>query len=166
MAELQNGNISQVMGPVVDVEFPPGQLPNILTALRTSNPAINDKADNLVLEVALHLGESVVRTVAMDSTEGLVRGMVVKNTGKPIVMPVGKECLGRILNVIGEPVDGGPPFNQNITFRFTANRLILWIRAPGSKCLKPALRSSTSWLLTEKAERSAYSAARAWARPF
>jgi F-type H+/Na+-transporting ATPase subunit beta len=109
MAELQNGSISQVMGPVVDVEFPPGKLPNILTALRASNPSISDREDNLVLEVAQHLGESIVRTVAMDSTEGLVRGMAVKNTGKPIVMPVGKECLGRILNVVGEPVDNGPP---------------------------------------------------------
>jgi F-type H+-transporting ATPase subunit beta len=109
MAEQQNGSISQVMGPVVDVQFDPGHLPDILTALRTSNPSISDKEDNLVLEVAQHLGESVVRTVAMDSTEGLVRGMSVKNTGKPIVMPVGRETLGRILNVVGEPVDGGPP---------------------------------------------------------
>jgi len=109
MAEQQNGSISQVMGPVVDVEFPPGHLPNILTALRTSNPAISNKEGNLVLEVAQHLGESVVRTVAMDSTEGLVRGMSVRNTGEPISMPVGKETLGRILNVVGEPVDGGPP---------------------------------------------------------
>ena len=106
MAELQNGRITQVIGPVVDVEFPTGQLPNILTALRVSNPSINDHADNLTLEVAQHLGENAVRAIAMDSTDGLVRGMTVKNSGSPIMMPVGKNTLGRILNVVGEPVDG------------------------------------------------------------
>jgi F-type H+-transporting ATPase subunit beta len=109
MAELQSGKISQVIGPVVDVDFPPGQLPALLTALRTSNPSINARPDNLVLEVAQHLGEGSVRAIAMDSTEGLVRGMVVKNTGGPISMPVGNECLGRILNVVGEPVDERGP---------------------------------------------------------
>ncbi len=111
MAELQKGSVSQVLGPVVDVEFPPGKLPDILTALKVSNPSISDKPDNLVLEVAHHLGESVVRTIAMDSTEGLMRGMPVTNTDQPIQMPVGRESLGRILNVVGEPVDGGPALN-------------------------------------------------------
>ncbi|MGD8861470.1 MAG: F0F1 ATP synthase subunit beta [Myxococcales bacterium] len=106
MADLQSGKISQVIGPVVDVDFPPGQLPALLTALKVTNPSISDQDDNLVLEVSQHLGEGSVRTVAMDSTEGLVRGMDVKNTGAPIAMPVGDECLGRILNVVGEPVDG------------------------------------------------------------
>ena len=105
MAELQNGRITQVIGPVVDVEFPRGSLPTILSALQVSNPAIGDKAWNLTLEVATHLGENTVRAVAMDSTDGLVRGMDVRDTQSPISMPVGKECLGRILNVIGEPVD-------------------------------------------------------------
>ena len=100
------GRITQVIGPVVDVEFPSGGLPNIQTALRVSNPSISKEADNLVLEVAQHLGEGTVRTIAMDSTDGLVRGMEVRNTGKPIMMPVGPETLGRILNVVGEPVDG------------------------------------------------------------
>jgi F-type H+-transporting ATPase subunit beta len=109
MTELQQGRINQVIGSVVDVEFPSGGLPNILTALRVTNPNINDQKWNLVLEVAQHLGESTVRTVAMDSTEGLVRSTPVMNTGNPIQMPVGKECLGRILNVVGEPVDGGEP---------------------------------------------------------
>ena len=109
MAELQTGTVSQVLGPVVDVDFPPGQLPALLSALRVSNPTIGPQADNLVLEVALHLGESSVRTVAMDSTEGLVRGATVKNTGQQITMPVGKETLGRILNVVGEAVDGMGP---------------------------------------------------------
>ncbi len=108
-AELAKGRVAQVMGPVVDVEFPPGKLPNIFTALRVSNPSINDKPGNLVLEVAQHLGEGTVRTIAMDATEGLVRGMEVTNTDNPIVMPVGRDSLGRILNVVGEVVDGGPP---------------------------------------------------------
>jgi F-type H+-transporting ATPase subunit beta len=105
------GRITQVIGPVVDVEFPPGALPPVLTALRVTNKAINDEPDNLVLEVAQHLGDGVVRTIAMDTTDGLVRGQPVKNTGQPIMMPVGPECLGRILNVVGEPVDGGPKVN-------------------------------------------------------
>src|SRR5688500_3753577 len=94
MAELQNGRVTQVIGPVVDVAFPPGNLPRILTALRVSNKAISDKPWNLVLEVATHMGEGTVRTVAMDATEGLVRGQEVMNTGSPIQMPVGEETLG------------------------------------------------------------------------
>ncbi|MDD9938700.1 MAG: F0F1 ATP synthase subunit beta [Myxococcales bacterium] len=109
MSDLQSGKISQVIGPVVDVDFPPGQLPALMSALKTTNPSISGETGNLVLEVAQHLGESSVRTVAMDSTEGLVRGMDVENTGNPIAMPVGNECLGRILNVVGAPVDGAGP---------------------------------------------------------
>jgi F-type H+-transporting ATPase subunit beta len=103
------GKVLQVIGPVVDVAFPGPPLPAIYTALRVTNPGISDKPGNLTMEVALHLGENVVRTVAMDTTDGLVRGMPVENTGKPILMPVGPECLGRILNVIGEPVDERGP---------------------------------------------------------
>ena len=106
---MAKGRITQVMGAVVDVEFPPGEVPDILTALTVTNTAINDKLDNLVMEVAAHLGESTVRTIAMDSSEGLVRGAEVTNTGEPITTPVGEAVLGRILNVIGEPVDGGGP---------------------------------------------------------
>jgi F-type H+-transporting ATPase subunit beta len=109
MAQLQNGRITQVIGPVVDVEFPPGALPEIYTALAVTNPGIDDRQENLVIEVAQHLGEGTARCVAMDSTDGLVRGMPVKNTGSPITMPVGKEVLGRILNVIGDPVDERGP---------------------------------------------------------
>jgi F-type H+-transporting ATPase subunit beta len=106
------GKITQVMGPVVDVEFEPGKLPAILTALTISNPAINDEPDNLVIEVAQHLGDNVVRAVAMDVTDGLVRGMPVKDSGAPIQMPVGDACLGRVLNVVGRPVDGLGPVSQ------------------------------------------------------
>ena len=104
-----NGKVLQVIGPVVDVEFSDGKLPKILSALKLSNPGISNAKDNLTLEVAQHLGENTVRAVAMDTTDGLVRGMVVRDTGGPIAMPVGPECLGRILNVIGDPVDDGPP---------------------------------------------------------
>ncbi len=103
--ETKPGKIVQVIGPVVDVEFPPGALPEIYTALTVTNPAIGTTADNLTLEVAQHLGENTVRTIAMDSTDGLVRGSAVKNTGANISVPVGKATLGRILNVVGEPVD-------------------------------------------------------------
>jgi F-type H+/Na+-transporting ATPase subunit beta len=103
------GKIVQVIGPVVDVEFPDGKLPKILNALKVTNPGISRAADNLTLEVASHMGEGVVRTVAMDTTDGLVRGTAVRDTGGPIAMPVGPECLGRILNVVGDPVDDGPP---------------------------------------------------------
>ena len=106
------GKILQVLGPVVDVEFEQGKLPTIYTALTISNPAINDEADNLVLEVAQHLGDNVVRTIAMDVTDGLVRGMPVKDTAKPIMMPVGEAGLGRVLNVVGRPVDGLGPVSQ------------------------------------------------------
>jgi F-type H+-transporting ATPase subunit beta len=106
------GKIVQVMGPVVDVEFEQGKLPTILTALFVSNPAISDEEDNLVIEVAQHLGDNVVRTIAMDVTDGLVRGMPVKDTGAPIQMPVGEASLGRVLNVVGRPVDGLGPVSQ------------------------------------------------------
>jgi len=106
------GKIVQVMGPVVDVEFEQGKLPTIYTALNITNPAISDEADNLVVEVAQHLGDNVVRTIAMDVTDGLVRGMPVTDTGKPIMMPVGEAGLGRVLNVVGRPVDGLGPVSQ------------------------------------------------------
>jgi F-type H+-transporting ATPase subunit beta len=102
---LQNGRVTQVIGPVVDVEFPPGGLPEVYTALAVTNPAIDDRPDNLIVEVASHLGENTARCIAMDSTDGLVRGMAAKNTGANITMPVGKGVLGRILNVVGDPVD-------------------------------------------------------------
>jgi F-type H+-transporting ATPase subunit beta len=101
----QVGRIIQVLGPVVDVEFPPGALPEVYTALTVTNASIGGGEDNLVLEVAQHLGENTVRTIAMDSSDGLGRGQAVKNTGKPISVPVGKATLGRILNVVGAPVD-------------------------------------------------------------
>jgi len=109
------GKITQVLGPVVDVEFEQGKLPTILTALLITNPAINDEPDNLVVEVAQHLGDNVVRTIAMDVTDGLMRGQNVKDTGSQIVMPVGEAGLGRVLNVVGRPVDGLGPVSMDKT---------------------------------------------------
>ncbi|KAB0671953.1 F0F1 ATP synthase subunit beta [Oryzomonas sagensis] len=107
------GKISQVIGAVIDVEFEPGKLPEIYHALRVTNPAIDGRENNLVLEVAQHLGENSVRTIAMDSTDGLKRGQAVIDTGKQICAPVGHKTLGRIINVIGEPVDEmGPIGNE------------------------------------------------------
>ena len=106
------GKLLQVMGPVVDVEFEQGKLPFIYTALTITNPAIDEREDNLVVEVAQHLGDNVVRFIAMDVTDGLVRGMPVKNTGNQIMMPVGEAGLGRVLNVVGRPVDGLGPVSQ------------------------------------------------------
>jgi F-type H+-transporting ATPase subunit beta len=103
MAKNLVGKITQVMGPVVDVQFE-GDLPEILNALETTN-----QGKRLVLEVSQHLGERTLRTIAMDSTEGLVRGQEVQDTGNPIMVPVGPETLGRIINVIGEPVDERGP---------------------------------------------------------
>jgi len=103
------GKITQVTGAVVDVEFSDGSIPPIYNALKITNPAISDQEGNLIVEVAQHLGENTVRCIAMDGTDGLVRGMAAVDTGEGITVPVGEETLGRILNVIGEPIDEGPP---------------------------------------------------------
>src|SRR3954453_24069470 len=111
MANTPNvtGKVTQVIGAVVDVQFE-GDLPAILNALETKN-----HGNRLVLEVAQHLGESTVRTIAMDSTEGLVRGQNVTDTGAPISVPGGPELLARIINVIGQPVDEAGPVNASLT---------------------------------------------------
>src|SRR5260370_20847950 len=107
------GKVTQVLGPVVDVEFPPGGLPEVYTALKLNNPGISNEPENLTIEVAQLLGENTVRCIAMDSTEGLARGVSVKNTGEQIQVPVGKETLGRIMNVVGQPVDERGPIQAN-----------------------------------------------------
>ncbi len=101
------GKVTQVIGAVVDVQFDEGNLPPILNALHTENDG-----QRLVLEVAQHLGESTVRTIAMDSTEGLVRGLEVSDSGGPITVPVGPETLGRMINVVGEPIDERGPIGH------------------------------------------------------
>src|SRR5436853_813774 len=102
------GRVAQVMGAVVDVHFE-GPLPEILNALETDN-----NGNRLVLEVAQHLGENTVRTIAMDSTDGLTRGQTVNSTGAQITVPVGPMTLGRIVNVIGEPIDERGPVNSEM----------------------------------------------------
>lgn len=114
------GKIVQVMGPVVDVEFPRGEVPAIYNALKTTNIQINSEKENLVLEVAQHLGENIVRTIAMDASDGLSRGIEVRDTGEQISVPVGNQVLGRIMNVIGEPIDYKGPVNTEK--RYTIHR--------------------------------------------
>jgi F-type H+-transporting ATPase subunit beta len=116
---MREGHIVQVIGPVVDVEFEPGVLPAIYNALEVLGIEVTDVfsySQKLVLEVAQHLGESTVRTVAMASTDGLVRGAKVQDTGRPISVPVGKGTLGRILNIVGEPVDKLGPVASEKTY--------------------------------------------------
>lgn len=110
----RKGKISQVLGAVVDVEFPKeAGIPNIYDALLVTNPAIDNKPNNLTLEVAQHLGDNTVRCIAMDSGEGLVRGQEVVDTGSPISIPVGPKTLGRIMDVIGRPVDENGPIQTD-----------------------------------------------------
>jgi len=114
--EAYTGIVKQVMGPVVDVEFPPGKLPAIMNALTLSNGFISEEANNLVVEVAQHLGENTVRCIAMDVTDGLRRGQPVTDTGAPIMVPVGPKVLGRIMNVIGQPVDERGPIGNEVSW--------------------------------------------------
>jgi F-type H+/Na+-transporting ATPase subunit beta len=116
---MSTGKIVQVIGPVVDVEFEPGRLPSIYNALivlGVENKDIFSYSQKLTLEVAQHLGESQVRTIAMAATDGLTRGMSVEDTGAPISIPVGKETLGRIMNIVGEAVDKGPALRTTKTY--------------------------------------------------
>jgi len=107
--DVEHGKVIQVIGPVVDVEFPPGKLPYIFNALTITHSSGDQSGQSdiqVTMEVAQHLGENRVRAVAMSSTDGLVRGLEVKDTGAPISVPVGRETLGRVVNVLGDPVDG------------------------------------------------------------
>lgn len=110
---MNKGKIIQVIGPVVDIDFSGGKLPQILNAIRIPRVTVDGKEEDLICEVQKHLGEERVRTVAMDSTDGLVRGMEAYDTDKPIEVSVGPEVLGRILNVIGEPIDGLGPITSS-----------------------------------------------------
>jgi len=116
MSAQNTGKIVQVIGPVVDLEFPEGKLPNIFNAVYISNPTISDEKDNLVVEVAQHLGNNAVRCISMDTTDGLVRGMEGRDAGQPITVPVGKPTLGRILNVVGRPVDEKGPVKADKSY--------------------------------------------------
>ena len=120
----KTGKVTQVIGPVVDVEFPPGALPQIFTALTLSNASISEKADNLTVEVAQHLGENTARCIAMDSTEGLVRGQPVKNTGAPITVPVGKGVLVVLKGLRSPAVDVARKLVEAMSF--SPQREIRW----------------------------------------
>ncbi len=108
-----SGKITQITGAVIDVTFPEGKLPAILTALKATNPNIDQTPNNLTLEVAQHLGENTVRTIAMDTTEGIARGAEVINTGEELSVPVGEATLGRVLNLLGDPIDQAGPLNAS-----------------------------------------------------
>lgn len=129
------GKITQVIGAVVDVQFEDGKIPEILNALD-----VKGVEPRLVLEVAQHLGESTVRTIAMDSTEGLVRGTEVNDTGEPIKVPVGDATLGRILNVIGEPIDGRGPVGEKMTLPIHAEAPTLTEQGKGQEILVTGIK--------------------------
>jgi F-type H+-transporting ATPase subunit beta len=148
--ELIEGQVEQVIGPVVDVSFPNGKLPPVYGAVTVTNKAINDQEDNLVLEVAQHLGEKLTRCISMDETNGLTRGLKVRYRGQQITMPVGKPVLGRILNVVGDPVDemgpvkattrlpihrSAPPYEDQVTdvAMFETGIKVIDLLAPYSK---------------------------------
>ena len=149
-----------MIGAVVDVAFE-GELPPILSALETDNGG-----NRLVLEVAQHLGENVVRTIAMDSTDGLTRGQVVNATGSQIRVPVGPKTLGRIMNVVGEPIDEQGPIGSDMSARRSTPTLRPSSTSrPKPRSWSPESRSSTSSRPTPRAARSACSAAPGSARP-
>lgn len=137
---MQTGTIVQVMGPVVDVEFSSGVLPPIYNALKLNNPLIGKEEGNLVLEVAQHLGQNVVRTIAMDSTEGLTRGAPVQDTGSQITVPVGKAALGRILNVVGDPVDEAGPVNADKRYPIHREAPKFTELSPGTEILETGIK--------------------------
>lgn len=122
---MNKGKIIQIIGPVVDIDFSGGTLPPILNAVRIPRVTVEGKEEDLICEVQQHLGEERVRTVAMDSTDGLVRGMEAYDTGRPIEVPVGPEVLGRILNVTGEPIDGLGPVPAKKNTQSIVSQLIL-----------------------------------------
>lgn len=128
------GKVTQVIGAVVDVQFD-GSIPQILNALEVENAE-----PRLVLEVAQHLGENTVRTIAMDSTEGLVRGAVVEDTEAPIMVPVGDETLGRIVNVIGEPIDGRGPIGEKMKLPIHAEAPLLTDQGSGQEILSTGIK--------------------------
>ena len=156
---MSTGTIVQVIGAVVDVEFPRDAIPKVYDALK-----LEDR--NLTLEVQQQLGDGVVRTIAMGASEGLQRGLDVENTGKPISVPVGPKTLGRIMDVLGEPIDDAGDDRRRGALADPprgARRTRTRRRRPSSS--RPASRSSTSSCRSRRAARSDSSAARASARP-
>jgi len=157
--QATKGTIAQVIGAVVDVTFE-GELPPILTALETKN---GDQT--LVLEVAQHLGENTVRTIAMDSTDGLTRGQEVVSTGAQISVPVGPKTLGRIMNVVGEPIDEMGPIGSDQRAPIHAEAPAFVDQSTEASILVTGIKVIDLLAPMPRAARSACSAARAWARP-
>jgi len=111
---MNEGHIVQVIGPVIDIEFSGGNVPPVLNAIKVPRKSVETGEDTfLICEVQQHLGEDRVRTISMDSTDGLVRGMLAQDLGEPITVPVGPEVLGRLINVIGDTIDGKPPIQSS-----------------------------------------------------
>src|SRR5690349_14624823 len=114
---MNQGTIAQIIGPVLDIDFPAGKLPSILNAITIPRAQTDGtKMEDLVCEVQQHLGEDRVRAVAMDSTDGLTRGVPAFDTGAPISVPVGPSSLGRLINVTGDPIDGLGPINSKFSW--------------------------------------------------
>ncbi len=164
--QVQAGFVRQVMGPVVDIEFPDGDMPNIYNALKVTNRSISDKEGNLTLEVAQHLGDRVVRAIAMDSTDGLVRGEKVTNTGDNIKVPVGNAVLNRILNVTGEAIDEGPKIEAKETWSIHRAAPKFEDQSTRAEMLMTGIKVVDLLAPTLRAVRLACSAGPAWARPF
>ena len=160
MAKNGIGTISQVIGAVVDVEFD-GELPAIQNALE-----VNNNGQRLVLEVAQHLGEAAVRTIAMDATEGLVRGTDAVDTGAPITVPVGPETLGRIMNVIGEPVDEGKPVKSKKHYPIHRPAPDYVDQSTEAEILVTGIKVVDLWLLMQKAVKSACLVVPVLVKPF
>ena len=160
------GRIARVTGPVVDIEFPHDSIPGMYNALKTTI-VIGDESTEITLEVALHLGDDLVRAIALNPTDGLVRGQEVRDTGSPIMVPVGNVTKGRVFNVIGEVLNAKPGEKIEITERWPIHRKpppsTSW--SPRPSCSRPASRSSTCSRRTCSVERSASSVVPALARP-
>ena len=158
---MKIGTITQVSGPVVDVEFEAGHLPKIKEAL-----SVELNGQTRVMEVAQHMSERVVRCIMLAGSEGLARGMKVTAPGKTIEVPVGEQTLGRMFNVLGQPIDGGEPLPAETPRKsIYRDRPPLRIKAPPWRSWRPASRSSTCWNRIPRAARSACSAAPVWVRP-
>ncbi len=155
------GKVVQVIGPVLDVEFEPEQLPELYTALRVEEGDVR-----LTAEVQQHIGRNQVRAVAMSSTDGVVRGMGALNTGGPITVPVGKPALGRILNVLGEPVDGGAPIPADAE-RWPIHRAVPKFveLEPKTEIFETGIKVIDLIAPFVKGGKIGCSAAPAWARP-
>ena len=155
------GKVVQVIGPTVDVAFEAEKLPQIYNAILIED---KERGIRLTVEVSLHVGDNVVRCIAMDSTDGLVRGMAATDTGGPITVPVGEECLGRIFNLVGDTIDGKGPVKTAKRLPIHGPRRRSPSRRSRSSCSRPASRSWIYSPPTSAAARSACSAAPAWAR--